>query len=112
MIKCTNKDGIKLLTKLFNTILKFGYFPKEWNFGILRLIHKGGDANDENNYRAITLNSYLSKMFCTLLNDRITPLLEEENIFCKEQAGFRKKTSHNRSYFHTEKNCQNIPVSE
>ena len=31
MIKCTNTEGIKLLTKLFNKILNSGYFPKEWN---------------------------------------------------------------------------------
>ena len=90
MIKCTNKVGIKLLTKLFNTILNSGYFPKKWNHGLLRLIHKGGDSDDENNYRAITLNSCLGKVFCTVLNQRLSPLLEEENIFNKEQAGFRK----------------------
>ena len=51
MIKCTNKDGIKLSTKLFNTILNSGYFPREWNYGLLRLIHKGGETDDENNCR-------------------------------------------------------------
>ena len=90
MIKCTNSEGIKLLTKLFNTILNVGYFPKEWNFGLLRLIHKGGETDDENNYRAITLNSCLGKMFCKILNQRLNPILETENVFCKEQAGFRK----------------------
>ena len=89
MIKCTNKDGIKLLTKLFNTILNLDSFPKEWNYGLLRLIHKGGDTDDENNYRAITLNSCLGKLFCTILHNRLNPLLEAENVFCKEQAGFR-----------------------
>ena len=90
MIKCTNKEGIILLTKLFNTILSCGYFPKDWNYGLLRLIHKDGDTDDENNYRAITLNSCLGKLFCTILNQRLYTLLEQENIFCKEQAGFRK----------------------
>ena len=90
MIKCTNAGGIKLLTKLFNTILKSGYFPVEWNYGLLRLIHKSGETDDENNYRAITLNSCLGKMFCTILHHRLSPVLEEEKILCKEQAGFRK----------------------
>ena len=92
MIKCTNKEGITLLTKLFNTILDCGYFPKEWNYGLLRLIHKGDDTDDENNYRAITLNSCLGKLFCTILSQRFNPLLEEQQIFCKEQAGFRKNS--------------------
>ena len=90
MIKCTNAGGIKLLTKLFNTILNYGYFPKEWNYGLLRLIHKGGETDNEDNYRAITLNSCLGKLFCTILNHRLNPLLEAEDIFCKEQSGFRK----------------------
>ena len=90
MTKCTNKEGKQLITKLFNTILKFGHFPKDWNFGLLKLIHKGGETDDENNYRAITLNSCLGKLFCTILNQRLYSLLEDINIFCREQAGFRK----------------------
>ena len=90
MIKCTNGGGIKLLTKLFNTILNLGYFPIEWNYGLLRLIHKDGDRDDEDNYRAITLNSCLGKLFCTILQNRLNLLLEKEKILCKEQAGFRK----------------------
>ena len=76
MIKYTSKEGTHLLTKLFNTILEFGYFPKDWNFGVLRLIRKGGETDDENNYRAITLNNCLGKMFCTILNQRLYSLLE------------------------------------
>ena len=29
-------------------------------------------------------------MFCTILHHRLNPILEEENVLCKEQAGFRK----------------------
>ena len=90
MIKATNEFGIKLLTKLFNVLLKHEYFPKNWNYGILRLIHKGDDPDDANNYRAITLNSCLGKLFCTILNTRFSSILEENNIICKEQAAFRK----------------------
>ena len=70
MIKETNKEGISLLTKLFNAILNCVYFPKDWNYGLLKLIHKGNDPDDEDNYRAITLNSCLGKLFCTILNQR------------------------------------------
>ena len=90
MIKCTNSSGIELITELFNKILKMGYFPQEWNYGLIRIIHKGLDTNDINNYRGITLNSCLGKLFCTILYNRLDPLLEKKNIYCKEQAGFRK----------------------
>ena len=90
MIKCTNALGIKLITTLFNKILKSGIFPEEWNYGLIRPIHKGLDKHDANNYRGITLNSCLGKLFCTIFYNRLNPLLEKENIYCKEQAGFRK----------------------
>ena len=90
MIKETNKEGIALPTKLFNTILNCSYFPIDWNYGLLRLIHKDSDHDDENNYRAITLNSCIGKLFCTILNQRFNSRLEEENILSKGQAGFRK----------------------
>ena len=91
MLKCTNTQGIKLLAKLFNKILKTGNFPQEWNYGLIKLIHKGNDIYDPNNYRGITLNSCLGKLFCTVLYNRLAPILERENIYCKEQGGFRKK---------------------
>ena len=90
MLKCTNSHGKKLLTILFNKILKCGIFPDEWNYGLIRLIHKGNDIYDPNNYRGITLNSCLGKLFCTILYNRLAPLLEDEKIYCKEQAAFRK----------------------
>ena len=88
MIKCTNSLEIKLLTKLFNKILKSGLFPEEWNYGLIRLIRTGLDIYDANNYRGITLNSCLGKLFCTILYNRLNPLLERENIYCKELAWF------------------------
>ena len=91
MLKCTNSQGIKLLTKLFNKILKMGKFPEEWNYGLIKLIHKGNDIYDPNNYRGITLNSCLGKLFFTILYNRLATIFEQEKIYCKEQGGFPKK---------------------
>ena len=90
MLKCTTSHGKKLLTLLFNKVLKSGIFPYEWNYGMIKLINKGMDVYDANDYRGITLNSRLGKLFCTILYNRIAPLLENKNILCKEQAGFRQ----------------------
>ena len=47
------------------------------------------DVYDENDdYRGITLNICLGKLFCTTLYNRLATLLENKNILCKEQAGF------------------------
>ena len=48
------------------------------------------DVYDANDYRGITPNSFLGKLFCTILYNRLAPLLENKNILCKEQAGFRQ----------------------
>ena len=48
------------------------------------------DVYDENDYRGITLNICLGKLFCTILYNRLAPLSENKNILCKEQAGFDK----------------------
>ena len=63
MIKCTNCLGVTLLTKLFNIVLCSGTFPLDWNYGLIKLIHKGNNRDDPNNYRGITLNSCLGKLF-------------------------------------------------
>ena len=88
--RCTNSHGKNLLTMLFNKVLKSGIFPCEWNYGMIKLINKGMDVYDANDYRGITLNSCLGKLFCTILYNRLAPLLENKNILCKEQAGFRQ----------------------
>ena len=79
-----------MITKLFNTILKLGIFTQDWNYGLIRLIYKGNDIYDPDNYRGITLNSCLDKLLCTILYNRLAPILEKEKVYCREQGGFRK----------------------
>ena len=40
--------------------------------------------------RVIAINSCLGKLFCHVLNSRISYYLENKNFFAREQAGFRK----------------------
>ena len=65
-------------------ILKSGLFPKEWNYGPIRLIHKGLDVYDDNNYRRITC---LGKTFYTI--DLILPL-KERTFTAKNKLGIEK----------------------
>ena len=48
------------------------------------------DIYDPNNYRGITLNSCVGKLFCLILYNCLVPILENNNVYCKEQAGFRQ----------------------
>ena len=54
-------------------------------------VFKGGDKTNPNNYRPISSLPLLNKIFEKLLYKRLNSYFEENNIFCKEQYGFRKK---------------------
>ena len=38
----------------------------------------------------ITLNSCIGKLFRLILYNRLVPILDNINVYCKEQAGFRQ----------------------
>ena len=60
------------VVKVFNKLLKEGQFPVSWTEGIIIQIYKQGCCTDPNNYRGVTLNSCLGKLFCHVLNTRIS----------------------------------------
>ena len=76
--------------KVFNLIFSTGLFPDTWSQGLIIPIHKKGDKMNPGNYRSITLLGRFSKLFTSIVNDRITKFVEDENILSHAQAGFRK----------------------
>ncbi len=84
----------QLVLQLFNDILEGKKpYPEEWKRGKIVALHKKGDKNDPNNYRTITLNRTLSKLYSAVLCRRISGWLESENEIGDEQYGFRKNRS-------------------
>ena len=59
MIRCSNTVLLSKITKLFNLILDFGYYPETWNHGLVHSIHKNSYKKDHTSYRGITLLSSL-----------------------------------------------------
>ncbi|KAK6174158.1 hypothetical protein SNE40_017486 [Patella caerulea] len=93
-IKNTESSFISLYVKLFNLILDTGIIPTEWVTGVISPIYKNkGDKQDVNNYRGITLLSCLSKLFTSVINERLSNFIESCRIVGPEQAGFRKEFS-------------------
>ena len=90
MIKASGDIIAPALTLLFNRILKNEYPPDVWGLGIIVPLLKSGDPTDVNNYRGITINSCLSKLFMLLLNDRLQAECDNRNIILYNQIGFRK----------------------
>ena len=78
-------------TKFFNLVFSSGLIPNEWSQGIISPIYKNkGDEANPDNYRAYTIFSCFSKLLTAVLNNRLNNYLENMNLLCQEQAGFRK----------------------
>ena len=52
--------------------------------------YKKGDRNNPENYRGISISSNLSKLFCSILNNRLINFLNKNSIIPLNQIGFRK----------------------
>ncbi|MCG7875528.1 MAG: reverse transcriptase family protein, partial [Candidatus Thiodiazotropha endolucinida] len=81
------------LCDLFNAILNSGYFPEQWTEGIIIPLHKKGDKQCASNYRGITLLSCLSKIFTSVLNNRLEKFCKTNDTISDAQFGFRKGRS-------------------
>ena len=52
-------------------------------------LFKQGDRDDLNNYRPISVILVMAKVFERIVYDQLYAYLEEYNIICKYQSGFR-----------------------
>ena len=68
--------------------------PSSWLDGRIRPIFKNkGDSSNPENYRPITILSCFSKLFTSVLNNRLTTFIDTNEILQENQAGFRKAYS-------------------
>ncbi|MCG8033764.1 MAG: reverse transcriptase family protein [Candidatus Thiodiazotropha taylori] len=90
-INSTAPTLLPLYMKLFNTIFDSGILPESWLEGKICPIYKNkGAQSDPENYRPITVLSCLSKLFTSILNNRLTHFLDAFDLLNENQAGFRK----------------------
>ena len=87
IIKYSGIVTCKAITKLFNLILDSGKYPSNWRKSLIILIHKVGDKLDINNYRGISLQNCIAKLFSAAINCRIVTYYEDK--FAMQQFGFR-----------------------
>ena len=90
MIKSSRHITAPVLANLFNAMLEAEYFPKLWGIGLMVPIFKSGEIDDPDNYRGVSLNSCLSKLFTGLLNERLVRFLDVTGKIKHNQVGFRK----------------------
>ncbi|UYV62385.1 hypothetical protein LAZ67_2000350 [Cordylochernes scorpioides] len=76
------------LKNLFNKIMSTEKYPQLWTNSIVHPIYKSGDKNNPTNYRGIALCSNISKLFTTILRNRLNNWIEKREIILENQAGF------------------------
>lgn len=85
---------LRLITFIFNAMLRIGYFPDQWKVAQIIVIPKPGKPpNEVASYRPISLLPIISKIFEKLFLKRLQPILKENEIIPIYQFGFRQEHS-------------------
>ena len=88
MLLCLFHEYPRLILELFNEIYTTKQKIAQWSAAIISLIYKTGPMDDPANFRGISLLSCLGKFFYTILNNRLSKFVREQNIFSESQLGF------------------------
>jgi len=90
VLKYNNESFSKILCFLINNCIDFGYYPSCLKISKIIPIHKGGAKSKVENYRPISLQCVIGKVFERLIYDKIVTFFDENKIFSKTQHGFKK----------------------
>ncbi|XP_033736423.1 uncharacterized protein LOC117324610 [Pecten maximus] len=90
-----NDTCVDIMFSLISHCFTHGVVPDKWKQGIINPIVKPNSTEPGNplTYRGITLLSVPCKVYCDILNRRLSSWLEKHNILHDAQNGFRKDRS-------------------
>lgn len=81
------------ITHIVNMAIYFGEYPDDWKLGIICPIPKGGDPTEMKNWRPICINTAMSKVLETVLNNQISWHMESTGLYSETQHAYRKVRS-------------------
>ncbi|MCG8048458.1 MAG: reverse transcriptase family protein, partial [Candidatus Thiodiazotropha endolucinida] len=86
---------LNVLFALYSKCFTTGITPDIWKYGLITPIPKSSmeDLRNPTNYRGITLTSVVYKIFCNILNNRLSLWENENQILNDAQNGFRRGRS-------------------
>jgi hypothetical protein len=94
LLKNLPASAFSFLVTFFNFLFHISYFPTSWKRAkIIMLLKPLKPASNPSSYRPISLLCTLSKLFETLIHNRLKHHLLLHNCIRPEQTGFRSKTS-------------------
>jgi hypothetical protein len=80
---------LRILLTLFNKLLSKG-FCSSLAVGVIHALFKSGDASSIDNYRGITVDPMIVKLFAMVLESRLSSWAEHKGIRARGQARFRQ----------------------
>ena len=85
-----NKFSIEFVSDLFNLVFQNAIIPHNWCTAIIKPIpkHSSIERIDPLQYRGISLLPNLYKIYSSIVNDRLTNYLEENELYVDEQMSF------------------------
>ena len=83
------------MTQMFNRSLDEGIFPDTLKRTVVRPLFKSGDKTEVGNYRPVSNEPSLSKVFELCVKNRLVNFFENQGLFSNYQHGFRKGRSVN-----------------
>jgi hypothetical protein len=94
IIKHSATEIVVPLCHIFNECIKYSYIPDEWKLSYITPVFKNkGSKTCVDNYRPISVISPIAKMFEALIGKRLSNHFEYNQLFNKDQFGFRKNLS-------------------
>ena len=94
ILKNLPPKAIRLMTIIYNAILRIQYYPKLWKLAqIIMLPKPGKDPHQAASYRPISLLPVFSKILEKIIYARLKPIIEKEKLIPDHQFGFRNKHS-------------------
>lgn len=92
-LKTRPPNAQQYLLNLYNEILRNESIPPAWAAVSLTVIFKKGDRENPGNYRGIALPNNITKIFTSILRDRLNKLVKRLEIIPESQMGLRKGSS-------------------
>ena len=93
ILKATSSIIVPFLTRLLNSCIKHSIFPNVFKIAKVIPLYKGGDKQNLNSYRPISLLPVLGKLLEKIIFSRTVSFFDKFNLLSPHQFGFRAKFS-------------------
>ena len=82
------------MSRLFNNFFEIGHFPDQWKIAHITAIYKrSGPKTCKSSYRPISILPSISKVFESVMHDRLLKHCIENNVITEKQAAYLKGDS-------------------